>query len=61
MPLTVEPSKPKLRHDERFLILWIRDLPFRLDHISDLLRYFQTNMDDKSGYRHDELPENSRQ
>ena len=61
MPLTVEPSKPRLRHDKRFLNLWIRDLPFKLDYVSDLPRYFQTNMDDKSGYRHVELPGNSRQ
>ena len=26
--LTVEPTKPRLCHDERFLNLWIRDLPF---------------------------------
>ena len=31
MPLTVEPSKPRLCHDERFLNLWIRDLPLTLD------------------------------
>ena len=38
MPLTVEPSKPRLCHDERFLNLWIVDLPFKLDHLSDLPR-----------------------
>ena len=27
MPLTVEPSKPRLCHDERFLNIWIKDLP----------------------------------
>ena len=31
MPLTVKPSKPRLCHDERFLNLWIRDLPLTLD------------------------------
>jgi len=53
----VEPSKPRLCHDERFLNLWVRDLPFKLDHLSDLPRYvlpghFQTTFDDKSGYQH---------
>ena len=65
MPLTVEPSKPRLCHDERFLNLWIRDFPLKLDSIADLLRYvrkshFQTSMDDKSGYDHMELSEESR-
>ena len=27
LPLTVEPSKPRLCHDERYLNLWIRDPP----------------------------------
>lgn len=39
LPLTAEPSKPCLYHDERFLNLWIKDLPFRLDHLPDLPRY----------------------
>ena len=57
LPLTVEPSKPRLCHDERFLNLWVRDLPFKLDHLSDLPRYvlpghYQTTFDDKSGYQH---------
>ena len=57
LPLTVEPSKPRLCHDERHLNLWIRDLPFKLHHLSDLPRYvlpghFQSTCDDKSGYQH---------
>jgi hypothetical protein len=57
LPLTVEPTKPRLCHDERFLNLWIRDLPFKLDYITDLPRYvlpghFQTVVDDKNGYQH---------
>lgn len=57
LPLTVEPTKPRLCHDERFLNLWIRDLPFKLDYITDLPRYvlpghFQTVFDDKNGYQH---------
>ena len=57
LPITIEPSKPRLCHDERFLNLWIRDLPFKLDHLADLPRcvlpgHFQTTFDDKSGYQH---------
>jgi len=56
----VEPSKPRLCHDEKYLNLWIRDLPFRLDHLPDLPRYvlpghFQTSFDDKSGCQHELL------
>lgn len=54
LPLTVESSKPHLCHDERYLNLWIKDLPFKLDHLSDLVRYvlpghYQTSFDEKSG------------
>ena len=57
LPNTVKPSKPRLCHDERFLNLWIKDLSFKLDNISDLPRYVfpghsQTTFDDKSGYQH---------
>lgn len=57
LPITVEPTKPRMCHDERFLNLWIKDLPLSLDYISGLPRYvfkshFQTTFDDKSGYDH---------
>ena len=57
MPITVEPSEPRMCHDERFLNLWIRDLPFLLDYITSLPCYvfkshYQTTFDDKSGYDH---------
>ena len=57
MPITVEPSKPRMCHDERFLNPCIKDFPFSLDVITDLPRYvhksnFQTTCDDKSGYDH---------
>lgn len=57
MPLTVEPSKPRLCNDNRFLNLWINDSPFTLDPLAALPRYvsrdsFQTVCDDKSGYDH---------
>ena len=53
----MELSKPHLCHDERFLNLWIKDLPFKLDHLTDLPRYdlpghSQTSFDDKNGYQH---------
>lgn len=57
LPLTVEPNKPRLCHDERFLNCWIKDSPLKLDYITDLIRYvgpnhMQTTFDDKSGYDH---------
>ena len=57
MPITVEPSKPRMCHDERFLNCWIKDCPFSLDYITDLPRYvgdghYQTTFDDRSGYDH---------
>ena len=65
LPLTVEPTKPRLCHDERFLNLWIKDSPFKLDFITDLPRYvfqghFQTVIDDKNGYQHVMLSQGSR-
>ena len=33
LPLTVESTKPRLCHDERFLNLWVKDTPFKLDYI----------------------------
>ena len=61
----MEPSKPRLSHDERFLNLWIKDLPFKLDHLPDLPRYvlpghFKTSFDEKSGYQHKLLHPSSR-
>ena len=55
LPLTVEPSKPRLCIDARVLNLWMRDMPFALDKLADVPRYiyqssFMTNCDDKSGY-----------
>ena len=57
MPITVEPSKPRMCHDERFINLWIRDLPFSLDYITGLpchvfKSHYQTTFNDKSGYDH---------
>lgn len=57
MPLIVEPSKPILCHDERFINLKIKDLLFMLETSKDIHRKVQTNSfmatcDTKSGYDH---------
>ena len=57
LPLTVEPSKPRLCHDVRYLNLWMQDKPFTLDSLNDLPWYIakdsnQTVLDNKSGYDH---------
>ena len=57
----MEPSKPRLCHDERFLNLWT----FKLYHLPDLPRYvlpghFQTSFDNKSDYEHVLLHPSSR-
>ena len=55
MPLTLQPSKPRLCNDNSYLNLWMIDQPFNLDHLHQLPRYvnknsYQTVCDDKSGY-----------
>ena len=55
MPLTVEPSKPSLCNNNRFLNLWMVDHLFTLGHLSQLPLYvskdsYQIVCDDKSGY-----------
>ena len=65
LPLTVEPTKPPLCHDVRFLNLWMQDKLFKLDHVGDLPRYvsrnsYQSVLDDKSGYDHTLLLDDSR-
>ena len=65
MPITIEPSKPRMCHDERFLNLWMNTPSVTFDHITDIPRYvdkghFQSKLDDKSGYDHIALTEDSR-
>ena len=60
MPLTVEPTKPRLFNHDRFLNLWTQDHPFKLDSVQHLPKYvlpgfFQTVCGDKSGYDHIQL------
>ena len=57
MPITVEPTKPRMCRDKRFLDLWIKRSPFPLDYITNLpcyvrVNHFQTTIDDESGYGH---------
>ena len=64
MPLTVEPSKPRLCHDERFLNLWINDNPFQLENLKHVPRMVSKSArmivtDDKSGYEHVKLTQQS--
>ena len=64
MPLTVEPTKPRLCHDERYLNGWIGDHPFNLDTLKDVPRIvpggsYMTSVDHKSGYQHVRLTEKS--
>ena len=65
MPLTVEPSRPRLCNDNRFLNLWMDDRPFSPDHLYQLplcvnKDAYQTVCDDKSGYDHILLATSSR-
>ena len=57
MPLTLDSKKERLCHDERYLNLFIRDSPFRLDTLREVPRMLQQgdlliNTDEKSGYDH---------
>ena len=57
MPLSIEPSKPRLVHDQQYLNCFMQLCPFSLDQVVHLLRYlsqnsFQTKLDDKSGFDH---------
>ena len=38
LPLTIEPMKPRLCHDERFLNLWVVDKHFVLDTLREVPR-----------------------
>ena len=65
MPLTLEPTKPRLCHDERYLNLFIKDSPFRLDTLKEAPRFIEqgdllSTTDEKSGYDHVTLTERSK-
>ena len=57
LPLTVEPNKPRLCIDARFLNLWMADTPFTLETLKGIPSFVHENaylskIDDKSGYDH---------
>ena len=57
MPFSIEPSKPRLVHDQQYLNCFMRPCPFSLDQVINLPRYlsrdsFHTKLDDKSGFDH---------
>ena len=65
MPITVEPNKPRMCHDERFLNQWMNTPHVTSDPITDIPHYvdqdhFQMKLDDKSGYDHILLTQESR-
>lgn len=60
MPLTIEPIKPRLCHDQNFLNLWVRCLPFQMKTLKNVHRlfgyiYFFITTEEKSGYIHVQL------
>ena len=64
MPLSIEPSKPRLVHDQQYLNSFMQQCPFSLDQVVNLPRYlsqnsFQTKLDDKSGFDHFFISEDS--
>ena len=66
MPLTMEPTKPRLCHDKCYLNLWVKDLPFTLDTLREVpcvvgRGEYMTLVDHKSGYQHKKLAPGSEQ
>ena len=64
-PITIEPTKPRLCIDMRYLNCFMKDTPFHLDTLIDVPRLISqhsllTKLDDKSGYDHVLLNKNSR-
>lgn len=57
MPLTVEPSKHRLCHDDRYLNVCVKDSPFYMETLKDVYRLvnegtYMVTTDKKSGYDH---------
>lgn len=57
MPLTVEPTKPRLCHDNSNINLWTKDTPFQLENLKHVPRMIEKDMkmitcDENSGYDH---------
>lgn len=56
-PITIEPTRPRMCIDMRFVNNWMKKTPFNLDSLTDIPRIasrgsFMTKLDDKSGYDH---------
>lgn len=47
LPITIEPSKPRLCIDARFLNLWMKDTPFSLDKLIDVPRFVSFYVKDR--------------
>ena len=66
LPMTIEPQKPRLCTDARFLNLWMADTPFSLETLVGVPRFvypnsYMSKIDDKSGYDHILLSTSSQQ
>ena len=64
MPLSIEPSKPRLVHDQQYFNCFMRHCPFSLDQVVNLPCYlardsYHTKLDNKSGFDHFLLSEDS--
>ena len=64
MPLSIEPSKPWLVHDQQYLNCFMQQCPCTLDQVVNLPHYlsqnsFQTKLDNKSGFDHFFISEDS--
>ena len=57
LPMTIEPQKPRLCINARFLNLWMVDTPFSLETLVGVPRFvypnsYMSKIDDKPGYDH---------
>ena len=64
--ITIEPEKPRMCVNLRYLNCWMKDTPFKLDTLVDLPKVldkgaYLTSLDDKSSYDHVKVTEDSRQ
>ena len=64
MPLSIEPSKPRLLHDQQYLNCFMQQCLFSLNQVVNLARYlsqnsFHTKLNDKSGFDHFFISEDS--
>ena len=65
MPLSIEPSKPRLLHDQQYLNCFMQQCLFSLNQVVNLARYlsqnsFLTKLNDKSGFDHFFISEDSK-